>query len=136
VLLLLVALASGCCGRSDVEIVRINGRVTLDGQPPPGPGTIYFAPTDAFNGEPLRPATGHFGSDGVYEVRSFDAGDGLVPGRYVVSIHCWQIPPTIDGPPAVSHIPARYTTAATSGLELIVESGARRVEWNAQLKSD
>jgi hypothetical protein len=133
--LAIVGVAALGCRRRDVELVRVSGRVTLDGQAPPGPGTLYFAPTEAAGGQPLRPATAHFAADGLYQVNSFDEGDGLVPGRYQVSVHCWKVEPTIDGPPAVSHIAARYMSAGTSALELVVESGARRMEWDVPLTS-
>lgn len=131
----LLILATAGCQRRDVELVRVSGRVTLDAQSPPGPGTLYFAPTEAAGGQPLRPATAHFAADGSYRASSFDEADGLVPGRYRVSVHCWQVEPTIDGPPAVSFIPARYMSAGSSELECVVESGSRSMEWNVPLMS-
>ncbi len=122
----------GCRGRN-VELVTVEGYVTLDGQPPPGPGTIYFAPYEALGDQPLRPARAYFGTDGYFRAGAFDDADGLIPARYRVGIHCWQVEPTIDGPPAVSFVPGRYTTAGSSGLEFVVEPGARRVNWNAEL---
>jgi len=42
--------------------------------------------------------------------------------------------PRAEGPPAKSHVPARYREPATSGLELVVEPGARsmNVEFHVQ----
>jgi hypothetical protein len=134
-LLAALALVTAGCGRRDIELVTVAGRVTLDGKPPPGPGTIGFAPVEALGGQPRRPATAHFGSDGQFRAQSFDPGDGLAPARYQVCVHCWQVAPTTDGPPAVSFIPARYMSYGSSGLELVVKPGASQVEWNAELTS-
>ena len=125
---------TGCGGRG-VELVPVAGRVTLDGQPPPGPGTIYFTPYEALGDQPLRPARAYFGKDGEFTARAFDDAKGLIPARYKVGLHCWEVEPTIDGPPAVSYIPARYMSAGTSGLEFTVEPGARPITWNAELNS-
>lgn len=125
-------LASGC-GRLDVELVSVNGCITLEAQPMPGAGTLYFTPVEAVVGQPKRPATAQFGKDGNFRASSFDTGDGLVPGRYRVAVHCWEIPLTVSGPPSKSFILARYTVAATSQLELVVPSGKRSMTWNVDL---
>ena len=125
---------SGCGGRG-VELVYVEGHVTLDGQPPPGPGTIYFAPYEALGGEPLRPARANFSKDGYFVAEAFEHARGLIPAKYRVGIHCWEIEPTVDGPPQVSYIPARYMGAGTSGLELTVQPGAGAMTWNAELFS-
>ena len=121
------------CGGRDVELVDVEGYVTLDGQPPPGPGTIFFLPIEAFGGQPLRPSRANFDSDGFFRASAFNDADGLIPARYRVGIYCWETEPTIEGPPAKSYIPQHYTVAGTSGLELIVESGVRSISWNARL---
>jgi hypothetical protein len=136
VLVLVILATAGGCRRRDVELVTVFGRVTVDGGPPPGPGTLGFAPLEALGGQPLRPATANFDADGHFHATSFDAGDGLVPARYQVCVHCWKVPPTVDGPPAESFVPARYMTYSTSKLELLIEPGAGKVEWNADLHSE
>jgi hypothetical protein len=42
--------------------------------------------------------------DGRYAATSFVDGDGLVPGRYVVHVECWQQLPT-QGRGGQSHVP-------------------------------
>ena len=81
------------CGREGPERVSIQGRVTYAGGPWPKPGVIYFQPLEAAAGLPMRPATGHFGVDGSFQVTSFDPSDGLVPGKYRVRVECWEVEP-------------------------------------------
>src|SRR5690348_3494968 len=100
---------AGCGGR-DVELVEVSGRVTLDGQPLPAGGTIYFAPYEASGANPLRPSQATFASDGHYEAHAFDDASGLLPGKYRVGVHCWEVPPSESGPAAKSHIPDHYTS--------------------------
>lgn len=66
-----------------------------------------------------------------------DGADGLIPGHYRVGIDCWETLPQAGGPPAKSLVPARYREPATSGLELVVELGARpmTVEFDVRLDS-
>jgi hypothetical protein len=116
-----------------VELVPVEGRVTLDGQPPPAPGTIFFAPAESFGDQPLRPAQATFDQTGYFLATAFSDADGLIPGRYRVHMHCWEIEPTVDGPPAKSFVPMRYTSPGTSGLELVVESAAESMQWDIPL---
>ena len=129
-------LLAGCCNSRDVELIEVSGYVTLDGNPPPGAGTIYFTPYEALGGEPLRPARAYFDETGYFRAGAFHDADGLIPAKYRVGIHCWEVEPTIDGPPAVSFVPARYMNAGTSGLEMVVKPGSYAIEWNADLVSD
>ena len=127
-------LLSGCSGRS-VELVNVEGYITLDGQPPPGGGTVFFAPYEALGKLPLRPARAYFDSDGFFRAAAFEDADGLIPAKYRVGVYCWEVEPTIGGPPPQSYIPQRYTSAGTSGLELAVTSGAGSITWNVELVS-
>lgn len=124
------------CGPDRPATVPVSGVVTIDGQPPPGEGTIYFAAAEAADGYPLRPATAQFDASGYYETTTFEAGDGLIPGRYKIVVHCWQTPPNMDGRPVVSYIDDRYGSAGTSGLEdLEVAADAGRLEYDLDLQS-
>ena len=132
--LLACLLVSACgCGGRGIELVEVSGYVTLDGKAPPAGGTIVFTPYEALSGEPLRPTQSQFGEDGFFRPRAFDDASGLVPAKYRVAVHCWEIAPSMGGPPAKSHIPEKYCNASTSGLELTVPSGAGSITWNAEL---
>ena len=67
-----------------------------------------------------------FEADGEFTVRTFEPGDGLMPGRYLVGAECWEVPPTMDGPPAKSYLPPKYQAATSSGWELVIERGSSR----------
>jgi hypothetical protein len=64
------------CGSGLPQTVPVSGRVTFDGQPPPGPGTIYFLPQEAAAGFPSRPATGDFDSTGAYRAKTLSLAMG------------------------------------------------------------
>ncbi len=128
-----MVLLLGCSrGRSGIEIVRVEGRITFDGGPMPAAGTLRFLPrSQAANGSgsrPTRPGSAQFETDGRFRVTSWEPGDGLVPGTYAVSVECWQTPPTMDGPPAVSHVPSTHLAAATTPLEIVVPIGEKVVQ--------
>ena len=134
---------SGCCcsaapgcGPSRPETVRVSGVVTIDGKAPAGPGLLYFHPIEAAKGFPTRPGNGAFDTTGRYTVKSFVEGDGLMPGRYQVSVECWESPPDMAGPPAKSRIAARYQSARSSGVEeVLIEPGSSPREINFDLSS-
>ncbi len=105
-------------------MVAVSGAVTVDGQKVPGPGRLYFAPKDN-DSAAGRPGRAVFDEQGIYRAGSFESGDGLVPGRYAVAVECWEVPPTMEGPPAKSFIAERFGSASTSGLEVNVPSGVK-----------
>jgi len=79
---------------------------------------FYFLPQEASQGFPSRPATGDFDSEGYFKAKTFDPGDGLMPGKYTMHVECYQTPPNMEGKPVKSYVPQKYQSAATSGLEL------------------
>jgi hypothetical protein len=134
-LLVLLATASGC-GPSRPETVRVSGVVTIDGKTPAGPGLLYFHPIEAAKGFPTRPGNGAFDTTGRYTVKSFVENDGLMPGRYQVSVECWEVPPNMEGRPVKNRIAARYQSAQSSGLEeVLIEPGSSPREINFELFS-
>lgn len=113
------------CGSDLPQTVKVTGQVKFDGQSPPGAGIVYFLPTEAAEGFPLRPATGDFGSDGKYSAATFEPNDGVMPGKYKVYIECWETAPNMEGKPVKSFVPKKYQTADTSGLEMEVTRESR-----------
>jgi hypothetical protein len=122
------------CGEQGLEMVKVSGQVTFDGSEMPGPGTLFFTPVDAAEGLPKRPAVADFAVDGRYRASSFGRGKGLVPGRYLVAVHCWKTAYTMESGPVDSYIPIQYTRANTSNLELIVPSGEQEITWDVPLR--
>jgi hypothetical protein len=121
------------CGKQ-YGTIPVRGKVTLNGGPMPTSGVVHFTPIETFGGHPLRPAWANFGVDGNYNVASFADVEGLYPGKYEVHLNCWKVPRTMEGPPAVSHLPAKYTKASTSELKLTVEEGASAKEFNIDVQ--
>jgi|GEM_PF-406927 len=136
IMLSIVAPLLAGCGGSEVELVDVYGTVTLDGSPMPGEGTLIFTPLKAAEGLPKLPGTARFDADGEYRAKSLKSEFGLVPGRYRVVVHCWEVEPRMGGPEPVSFIPTHYTIAALTKLEeLVVPSGAGSHQWDIKLQS-
>jgi hypothetical protein len=121
------------CGKQ-YGTVPVRGKVTYNGGPMPTSGVVYFTPVETFGGHPLRPASADFGIDGNYKVSSFADVEGLFPGKYEAHLHCWKVPPTMDGPRPISHLPAKYGKANTSELKLTVEEGSSEKEFNIDVQ--
>lgn len=132
-LVAVILLALSGCGGSVAKTVPVKGVVTLAGGAWPAPATIQFTPLSAADGFPLRPASGNVQLDGTFKVTSFEPGDGLLPGKYEVSVECWksqpQMSPTgggmIDGQSAV---PDKYRSGKTSGWIVEVPAGSGPLE--------
>jgi hypothetical protein len=132
-LLATCALLLAGCGKQ-YGTVPVRGKVTFNGGQLPAAGSVYFTPIETFGGHPLRPAAADFGRDGSYSVSAFANVEGLYPGKYEAHLHCWDIPPTMDGPPPRSYLPAKYCKANTSGLILTVEEGSSAKEFNIDVQ--
>lgn len=138
ILALAACLPLAGCGSSTTQTVAVKGVVTLNGGPWPKPGTIQFAPAAPAPGFPLRPGAGTFQADGAFKVTSFTPGDGLVPGKYEVSVECWesemQMSPTGGDPlPGKSAVPDKFRSGKTSGwvLDVAPGSGALDLKYDA-----
>jgi hypothetical protein len=82
----------------------------LESGPWPAEGNISFVPIEAAAGYPLRPGWAVFDTNGEFSAGCFEDGDGLIPGKYVVNIDCWD---AVAGPsskkkPSKSCIPDKY----------------------------
>lgn len=126
----LLLAVSGCS--SEPKCIPVTGKVTFDGQKPPGPGSIYFN-TDSTAGGSSRPGLAEFDAEGNYTAKTFTPGDGLLPGKYVIRVDCWKTPPNMEGKPVVSFIPDKYQDAAKSGLTLTVEPDSKPITFDIKL---
>jgi hypothetical protein len=107
---------AGCNTGPEVAIVR--GKVELDGEPLKT-GAVLTS-TSAGRG-----AQGTINANGEFELGTFAANDGALPGVHKVAIVA-NDPNIGTGPEALagkSLVPQRYTNAATSGLEIEVTAG-------------
>ena len=132
VAVLLVVFTAGC--GSPHGTVKVFGQVTVNGEKPPGSGTISFTSVEPAAGFPNRPAMAKFGTDGSYEATSFDPSDGLVPGKYKIAVECYETPPNMDGKPTKSYIDKKYMNGETSGFELNVEPGSKPIRFDIDLE--
>jgi len=109
-------LVPGCGPRvKGLNVVR--GKVTYGGGPWPKEGMITFA------GGP-RPASAKFDTEGNFAVESFEKQQGLFPGKYKVSVECWEEQPQMMVPNSgKSYVPNKYRSPASSDLEITVEAG-------------
>lgn len=134
-LFLFAAAVVAGCGSGGPKTVPVSGTVTLDGGKVPGPGFIYFNTDGTGSAGTSRPGTAEFDADGRYRAMTYTAGDGLLPGKYVLRVDCWKTAPNMEGKPVVSFLPNRYQDAAKSDLTLTVEAGASPITFDIALKS-
>ena len=118
------------CGPDRPQTIPVSGKLTFRGGPPPAPGALYFTSDDPAEGFSRRPASADFNAEGRFTVKSWEAGDGLVPGRYQVTVECWEVPPNMDGQPVKSYVPEKYQSSLTTDLEVEVASadGSQELE--------
>ncbi len=120
VLTLMLLTVSGC-GEKWVEVVPTSGTVKFNGKAPAGAQVVLHAvnpPTDA--GLVVTP-TARVSEDGSFVVSSYQAGDGAIPGEYVVTIEWFQVDK--DGGPGPNVLPKEYGRPNTSPLKVTVNGG-------------
>ena len=77
---ILVAGACGC-GSNLPKTVKVNGKVTLDGEPLQG-ASVQFMPQEASG----HPAFGTTDEGGNFKLTTFSTNDGALPGQYKVIV--------------------------------------------------
>jgi hypothetical protein len=106
------------CGRSHPKVVPVKGVVKFDGKPLAG-GLIATVPQAG------RGAKATIESDGSFELGTYSAHDGAIPGTHNAAVVARE-PSTGSGPEAPLGkllIPAKYTDPQTSGLTIEVKAG-------------
>jgi hypothetical protein len=125
VLVAVLGLVVGC---GDANLGRVQGTVTLDGQPLEG-AMVTFAPVEGG-----RPAAGRTDASGRYQlVYSRDAGGAMI-GEHLVTITTYDERPGENDEDVIvpERVPARYN--ANSELKVTVEPGSN--EMNFELESE
>ena len=96
---------SGCEPTDARGLVRVTGRITLDGGNWPKPGALTFVPAEeqlvGGAGDappPTRVGFAEFDVEGRFVAQTRRPGDGLMPGRYRVGVSCWLQPPDMASP--------------------------------------
>lgn len=130
----LAGLLAGC-GSDRPATVAVSGTVHVNGNPVPAAGTLFFTPVEPAEGYPIRPGRADFDEQGRYAATTFEDGDGLIPGRYQVAVHCWETPPNMDGKPVKSFLPEKYNSPQQSGLQIVVDPAGGSITHDFELES-
>lgn len=115
------------CGSNRPTTVPVSGRITFKGAAPEYPGALFFAPVKPEEGYPQRGGRAFFDTNGTFQATSFEEGDGLIPGRYLVRVESWKQVPTM-GKPGISYVPKGFQTE-----DLVVSSQDKSIEYNLEL---
>lgn len=137
--LCLAFFATGC-GGSNPKTIKVVGKVSYQGKPVTQ-GTVTFQPTKTAEGAPNRPATGVLSADGTYELSTFEAGDGAIPGEYTVLVVTITGGPTPEEPdiPETWATPEKFGSPVESPLNATVpadHSGVLEVDFDLDKSYD
>src|SRR5262245_43645050 len=80
---------SGCGGDARVPVYPVTGKVTFQGQVPIG-AQIVLHPVGGESADGVSPS-GSVGSDGSFQITSYDPGDGAPHGEYVGTLEWYKI---------------------------------------------
>ncbi len=126
-LCLILGLTSGCGTSSQLPSGSVNGRVTFQGAPVTAGVVNLMSKTRGVG------ASGALGPNGDYVI-----SEPVEVGEYKVIVTLPPPPPPRpeDGPPkppqAVTNIPSKYRSEATSDLTATVEEGANALDFDLQ----
>jgi hypothetical protein len=129
----------GACKKADTRPRRVpvSGMVVHRGQPV-AEATVIFEPVGS-----TPAATGKTDAAGRFQLTTFDASDGAVPGDYKVAVRKVQVTPgsrpadapdDLAAPPPDEKwlLPVKYGHTASSGLTATVKADAKN-EFNFEL---
>ncbi|MEN1680086.1 MAG: hypothetical protein AAGJ46_10870 [Planctomycetota bacterium] len=129
--LTLPALALTGCGNG---LARVDGQITIDGQPLTLSGTstarVYFYP----KGGAGVPAVGLVDQQGRYDVRT-GSQRGVAPGSYSVAISATEVIPAKQAgvpPSGRALIDRRYADPSQSGFRVDVASGGNSFDFDIE----
>ncbi len=121
--------AMGGCGSGRPKTVPVTGTVTLDAKPVEGASVMFMPEAGG------KPAVGVTDKDGRFTLKTFEPGDGALPGKHNVSITKQETtgftadkdglsgPPGPGGPKVTWIVPQKYSDAKNSGLTADVKPG-------------
>ncbi len=99
------------CGDGRPKRVPVSGQVLVDGKPLTT-GDLRLVPDDA------RPAWAKIGPDGRFTLKTFEDGDGVVPGTHPVAVRATEM---LDRRRIKWHAPKKYANDQTSGLTATID---------------
>src|SRR5437868_5035599 len=122
---LAVAVLACLVGCGGGETAPVNGRVKLKDGSDVSVLAGYSLSFEAEGGK--TSAVGDVNPDGTFQLSTFGANDGAVPGKYRVAINQPNNPDP-DKPPTKSKLPAKYGNLDTSGLTVEIKPGQNNIE--------
>ena len=122
---LLVAVLAFLVGCGGGKTAAVNGRVKLKDDSDVSVLKGYSLSFEAEGGK--SSAMGEVNADGTFQLSTFGANDGAVPGKYRVAIN-QPANPDPDKPPTKSKLPAKYGNFESSGLNVEIKPGTNNVE--------
>lgn len=112
---------SGSGGSVDkLDTVPASGKVTVDGSPF-GPGTLDLIPLDQTQ-DRIHAASATVEDDGSFNVRTYEDGDGIVPGAYTVKLSV----PLESASPAPNVAPYELTISDSGNTEISLDLKSRK----------
>lgn len=122
----------GCGKKSDrVDVVRVQGKVLVNGQPADGARVVFYPQVTEVDGLPMPTPSANTDASGVYHLESYEPQDGAPVGEYSVTV-VWPEPP----PPNAEalgvydqkdRLKNRFTTPTKSGLTATVPNGGGEI---------
>ena len=85
-LLVVSLLTMSGCGNGRPKLIKVTGKVTLDGKPLEGAAILFQPKVSGEKAGFQRPSTGVTDAGGQFIVRTYESGDGLPYGEYLVGI--------------------------------------------------
>ena len=122
----------GCGGGSTakVPVHRTYGTITWNGQPLEG-ASVQFHSVEPIRvpgiETPLMPGA-QSKPNGLFEVTTFKAGDGLPKGEYLVTVSCENRSKKAANGDYPELLPAHYQDPAKSGLKVTIKSGSNKLD--------
>lgn len=123
-----LGLLSGC-GRKEEpyrkQTYRVVGVVTVDGVPPDTPLQITCHDVKGIDAEHPTVSASLTGQGGKFEISTYESGDGVPAGEYVLTFEWKQINLVTMNFGGPDRLNKRYNDPAKSEVRFVVEEGAQ-----------
>lgn len=126
----IVVLAALGCGDGRVDVYPVTGKVTVQGKPAAGASVVFFAKDAKLRGPGTPTPQGKTDEAGVFNLDSFETGDGAPAGEYQVAISWMEtVAPSEDPemPNERDQLQGRYANPEQSGLTASVTEGDNEI---------
>ena len=122
-LLLALTVTTGC-GEKGPGLIPVTGKITYGGGDWPKPGNVNFNAVEPAEGFSRLNGTAELATDGTFTVKSTGTKMGLMPGKYMVMIECWEEMPSMETNTAgKSYVPADFPPQ-----EVVIAVGDKKKE--------